>query len=707
MAGTVAKRIARLGMACSLGLSGAFVAGSGVMASTTITVTTVNQLLNIDNNLTDYLGATINLGANISLPSGTNWIPIGTAGNPFTGNFNGNGYSISGVTINVSSYTDRTVGFFGDVAGGTVENLTLSSESMSGSTAVNDESLGLLAGLAGESASFSNDTVSGQINLTTSEAYVGGAFGTIAGSTINSVAVLSGSLNQEGGGTGNMPVGGFVGTETAGSIANASTAMAISATQNGEIVGGFIGFDSGGSVTKSWASGNIVSNNGADVAGFVGEQTSGIVTWSSALGSVTAKGVSEAGYVGGFVGALTGGEDAHSIAAGAISLSTANSEVSVGGFAGESLALNSPTIVSAETISSIMETGAGYVGGFVGMGGGSITTAVAAGSITDSASDPTTGDFIGGFAGETPNGITPPLTIHDAYTTDSISAPATQSVGGFVGNSQSNTIISSVYAASPIALTGTGTLLNTGLFAGEESSDDDVVTDSVVESSGDLSLFGTSYQGGAGITDLTSQTLSAMQTAEPYQSWSDWTTDWTQSPSANNGLPTLVNLSVPALPLVLVPVPPASWVPPVLVPETVTVGNVTGTVIANMGYNSQNAVQQGTYFGYVMERAAVLAGFTLNGEGADSSYGVAILSGDGIGDLGPVSIDLEGQFAALYQKLEIIPSWDNEAVTMAQGVQALVHADAPTLAIENYLVQIWGFSWTAAQMFVATGLSTI
>lgn len=51
------------------------------------------------------------------------WVPIGTSDNAFTGNFNGNGYQISGLYINSNS---NNQGLFGVVQSGTIENLTVS-----------------------------------------------------------------------------------------------------------------------------------------------------------------------------------------------------------------------------------------------------------------------------------------------------------------------------------------------------------------------------------------------------------------------------------------------------------------------------------------------------------------------------------------------------------------------------------------------------
>lgn len=77
--------------------------------------------------------------------------------------------------------------------------------------------------------------------------------------------------------------------------------------------------------------------------------------------------------------------------------------------------------------------------------------------------------------------------------------------------------------------------------------------------------------------------------------------------------------------------PPAPvWTPPALTPEPVTVGGVSGDVIGNWGYNPAVAMDNGTYFGYIEERAAIEAGATFSGEGTDSAYLSAILDGSGV-----------------------------------------------------------------------------
>jgi YVTN family beta-propeller protein len=149
--------------------------------------------------------------------------------------------------------------------------------------------------------------------------------------------------------------------------------------------------------------------------------------------------------------------------------------------------------------------------------------------------------------------------------------------------------------------------------------------------------------------------------------------------------------------------PSAPWMPPKLIPEPVTVGSISGAVIGNLGFNPITAVQNGTYAGYMEERAALVAGVSFTGEGTDSSYLSAILDGAGVGQQQHVSATQQGEFAALYQKLGIIPTWTDNSVGIAQGVAALENAKAPVLAIENYLVQLGGYSWTVAQQQAALG----
>ena len=127
-----------------------------------------------------------------------------------------------------------------------------------------------------------------------------------------------------------------------------------------------------------------------------------------------------------------------------------------------------------------------------------------------------------------------------------------------------------------------------------------------------------------------------------------------------------------------------------------TVDGHTTQGIENFGYNPVTAIENGAFSRYVEERAAMDAGASFTGEGTNSSYRATIFSGAGMGLQKHVTAVQQGHFAALYQKLSIIPTGTDNIVGIPQGVAALVKAGAPPLAIENYFVQFDGYSWAAA-----------
>ena len=141
--------------------------------------------------------------------------------------------------------------------------------------------------------------------------------------------------------------------------------------------------------------------------------------------------------------------------------------------------------------------------------------------------------------------------------------------------------------------------------------------------------------------------------------------------------------------------------PPAITTTPVHVAGTSGSVISSLGYNVAAAIGSGTFGGYVTERTALQDGLTTTGEGGASSYVVDILSGSGLA-ASEVSATEQGQFAALYQKLGIIPD-TAQKVSAGAAVTALVKAKASPLAIENYLVQLEGFTWVVAAAEAAAG----
>ena len=125
-----------------------------------------------------YEGKTVTLSADIMLGGESNpWTAIGTSANSFKGTFDGNNHVISGLYIASGS----SVGFFGDVNGGTVKNLVVRGE-VNGTSNV----AGIVGKLtAGKVTDCGNEaTVSGGTN-------VGGVVG-----SVNGDCTISGCYNK-------------------------------------------------------------------------------------------------------------------------------------------------------------------------------------------------------------------------------------------------------------------------------------------------------------------------------------------------------------------------------------------------------------------------------------------------------------------------------------------------------------------------------
>ena len=115
------------------------------------------------------------------------WQPIGTSSTPFKGILDGNGKTVSGLWINRPN--SEYIGFFGNLDGGTVKNLTLNGTNINGSSFV-----GLLSGSGGLVV---DCTISGSVNGTS---YIGGCVGRYGTITrVSSTVDVSGSGNYVGG----------------------------------------------------------------------------------------------------------------------------------------------------------------------------------------------------------------------------------------------------------------------------------------------------------------------------------------------------------------------------------------------------------------------------------------------------------------------------------------------------------------------------
>ncbi|OUO96742.1 fimbrillin family protein [Barnesiella sp. An22] len=215
-------------------------------------------------------GIDITLTGNIDL-KGIDWTPIGKDDNKaYTGTFDGNGKTITGLTV-TGSY--KYAGLFGDIdENGTVKNVVLE-----GVQITSDNSSGYAGGVAGDSwGTIENCSVSGSVSGTT---FAGGVVGSQWGGSItgcNSSATVKGVIFA-GGIAGETNSGASL----TGCYATDDVTVENDGTNNSH-AGGVVGYNGGGTLTACYATGNVIgTGTGTDpiyVGGVTGTNVFGTLT---------------------------------------------------------------------------------------------------------------------------------------------------------------------------------------------------------------------------------------------------------------------------------------------------------------------------------------------------------------------------------------------------------------------------------------------
>jgi filamentous hemagglutinin family protein len=287
----------------------------GAALTSYMLVNTVYDLQNIQNDLsgTYALGTNIDASITSGWNSGAGFAPIGAYATQFTGIFNGQGKTISGLTIDQPSVS--YVGMF-SVSAGTIENVGLTNVNIS------------------------------------ADSYVGALVGYNTGTVTN--ASSSGTLTATYG-----LIGGLVGTDDGAITSSSSSATVIGFYGIGGLVG-YVGYvNPSASVTLSYATGNVTGTGAYNqaVGGLVGVQYRGTISQSYATGTAT-------GYnsIGGLVGVIGGGSDSQVYALGAVS-----GNYEIGGLVGNMGSDNAASsLTNAYAKGSVTVNGGGEGGGLIG-----------------------------------------------------------------------------------------------------------------------------------------------------------------------------------------------------------------------------------------------------------------------------------------------------------------------------------------------------
>ena len=227
----------------------------------TYNVTSADGLLAWNEAVQKDMTLNCTLADNIDL-TGKDWTPIGTSfGNSYTGTFDGNGKTITGLTV-TGSY--KYAGLFGDIdENGTVKNVVLEDVQIT-----SDNSSGSVGGVAGNSwGTIENCSVSGSVSGTT---FAGGAVGSQWGGSITG---CSSSATVKG----EACVGGIAGETNYGATLTACHATGDVTVENDGTsyawAGGIVGTNGGNSILACYAADNVSGKGSGTiyVGGVVGE----------------------------------------------------------------------------------------------------------------------------------------------------------------------------------------------------------------------------------------------------------------------------------------------------------------------------------------------------------------------------------------------------------------------------------------------------
>ncbi len=274
----------------------------------------------------------INLGTD-PWNTGNGWQPIGSSNDRFTGSYDGDNYTISGLTI--ARPTGTYQGLFAETENALLENIILENVDIAGQNRT--------GGIVGQNRSsiIQHCLVDGTIS---GSWFVGGITGyNLEDSTISECQNLAEV-------TGTQSVGGIVGYQSNSMASNSSSSGSVS--NSGNYTGGLVGYNNNQSTVFQCFATSDVSGT-SNIGGLVGYNAgNSSISQCFASGSVNSTG----NFVGGLVGYHANSEVDNSYATGS---STGNSNI--GGLTGYN---SSATLSNSYSIGVV--NGSSNLGGLVG-----------------------------------------------------------------------------------------------------------------------------------------------------------------------------------------------------------------------------------------------------------------------------------------------------------------------------------------------------
>ena len=260
----------------------------------------------------------------------TGWVSVGTVETGkcdgdtddacFQGHFDGGGYVISNLYLNISSSSNIYGGLFGAIGGQAyIFHIGFIDVSLTMTTSSGDLYAGSLVGYSSNGGTIINSYITGAsltTNNTSSDTSdrlsTGGLVGYSLGTIINSYATAVSSTTNA---TTHSSCGGLVGGGNSVAIYNSYAVGTVSGSSTKSInVGGLVGDNTGGWIYNSYATATVSGTNSGydtsyvDIGGLVGFQLySNFVSNNYATGTATASCDHNActAYSGGFIGRVS------------------------------------------------------------------------------------------------------------------------------------------------------------------------------------------------------------------------------------------------------------------------------------------------------------------------------------------------------------------------------------------------------------------
>jgi len=218
-------------------------------------------------------------GAGYAKWGASGWLPIGDAGNRFSGIFDGNGKKITGLWINRAA-TDY-VGLFGNASNTAIANLGVVIDNSKGGVKGKDY-VGGLVGLQESNGWFNNCYTTG--NVTATGSYAGGVAGSTAGNFTNCYAAGNVTAFWDAGGVAGNISGYFANSYATGNVTAYSRAGGVAGILSGSltncyatgnisadiVAGGLVGFHGAGAVKNCYSTGDVTATNSAYVGALAG-----------------------------------------------------------------------------------------------------------------------------------------------------------------------------------------------------------------------------------------------------------------------------------------------------------------------------------------------------------------------------------------------------------------------------------------------------